>query len=173
MLAAAEMAVGSVANRLRNADHARATADEAGCGPRQGTDRLAPDRHHRRPGLSQLALRAQPNQAAPDPATRRALSASAPISPKATPRLPGTTSSLSPSKKPSKPQRGPRHPTDLPSRGTSIEVYIFIAFLAYCSYITLQRRSHALAAVSARSAIEKFAAVQMTTSMCRPLTDAS
>ncbi len=34
--------------------------------------------------------------------------------------------------------------------------------LAYCSYITLQRRLHALApGLSARSAIEKFAAVQM------------
>ena len=40
--------------------------------------------------------------------------------------------------------------------------HIFIAFLAYCSYITLQRRLHALApGLSARSAIEKFAAVQM------------
>ena len=61
-----------------------------------------------------------------------------------------------------KPQRGPRHPTDLPSRGRRIEAHIFIAFLAYCSYITLQRRLHALApGLSARSAIEKFAAVQM------------
>ena len=43
-----------------------------------------------------------------------------------------------------------------------IEAHIFIAFLAYCSYITLQRRLHALApGLSARSAIEKFAAVQM------------
>ena len=73
--AAAEMAVAAPQPARGNADHARATADEAGCGPRQGTDRLAPDRHHRRPGLSQLCLRAQPNQAAPDPATRRALSA--------------------------------------------------------------------------------------------------
>jgi len=43
-----------------------------------------------------------------------------------------------------------------------IEAHIFIAFLAYCLYITLQRRLHALApGLSARSAIEKFAAVQM------------
>jgi hypothetical protein len=43
-----------------------------------------------------------------------------------------------------------------------IEAHIFIAFLAYCLYITLQRRLHALApGLTARSAIEKFAAVQM------------
>jgi len=43
-----------------------------------------------------------------------------------------------------------------------IEAHIFIAFLAYCLYITLQRRLHALApGLSARSALEKFAAVQM------------
>jgi Transposase DDE domain len=43
-----------------------------------------------------------------------------------------------------------------------IEAHIFIAFLAYCLCITLQRRLHALApGLSARSAIEKFAAVQM------------
>lgn len=43
-----------------------------------------------------------------------------------------------------------------------IEAHIFIAFLAYCLYITLQRRLYALApGLTARSAIEKFAAVQM------------
>jgi hypothetical protein len=43
-----------------------------------------------------------------------------------------------------------------------IEAHIFIAFLAYCLYVTLQRRLHALApGLSARSALEKFAAVQM------------
>jgi Transposase DDE domain len=43
-----------------------------------------------------------------------------------------------------------------------IEAHIFIAFLAYCLYITLQCRLHALApGLSARSALEKFAAVQM------------
>jgi Transposase DDE domain len=43
-----------------------------------------------------------------------------------------------------------------------IEAHIFIAFLAYCLYVTLQRRLHALApGLTARSAIEKFAAVQM------------
>jgi hypothetical protein len=43
-----------------------------------------------------------------------------------------------------------------------IEAHIFIAFLAYCSYVTLQRRLHALApGLTARSALEKFAAVQM------------
>jgi Transposase DDE domain len=43
-----------------------------------------------------------------------------------------------------------------------IEAHIFIAFLAYCLQITLHRRLHALApGLTARSALEKFAAVQM------------
>ncbi len=43
-----------------------------------------------------------------------------------------------------------------------IEAHIFIAFLAYCLQITLQCRLHALApGLTARSALEKFAAVQM------------
>jgi hypothetical protein len=43
-----------------------------------------------------------------------------------------------------------------------IEAHIFIAFLAYCLHITLKRRLHALApGLTPRSALEKFAAVQM------------
>lgn len=43
-----------------------------------------------------------------------------------------------------------------------IEAHIFVAFLAYCLYITLHRRLHALApGLTARRALEKFAAVQM------------
>jgi hypothetical protein len=43
-----------------------------------------------------------------------------------------------------------------------IEAHIFVSFLAYCLYITLQRRLYALApGLTARSALEKFAAVQM------------
>jgi transposase len=43
-----------------------------------------------------------------------------------------------------------------------IEAHIFIAFLAYCLQVTLQRRLHTLApGLSARSALEKFAAVQL------------
>jgi hypothetical protein len=43
-----------------------------------------------------------------------------------------------------------------------IEAHIFIAFLAYCMQVTLQRRLYALApGLTARSALEKFAAVQM------------
>src|SRR5215472_10805957 len=43
-----------------------------------------------------------------------------------------------------------------------VEAHIFIAFLAYCLQITLQRRLHALApGLTARSALAKFAAVQM------------
>ena len=43
-----------------------------------------------------------------------------------------------------------------------VEAHIFIACLAYCLQVTLQRRLHALApGLTARSALEKFAAVQM------------
>jgi len=43
-----------------------------------------------------------------------------------------------------------------------IEAHIFIAFLAYCLHVTLGQRLHALApGLTPRSAIEKFAAVQM------------
>ncbi len=43
-----------------------------------------------------------------------------------------------------------------------IEAHIFIAFLAYCLQITLTRRLHSLApGRTARSALAKFAAVQM------------
>jgi hypothetical protein len=43
-----------------------------------------------------------------------------------------------------------------------IEAHIFIAFLAYCMQITLTRRLHALApGLTARRALEKFAALQM------------
>jgi hypothetical protein len=43
-----------------------------------------------------------------------------------------------------------------------MEAHIFIAFLAYCMQVTLTRRLHALApGLTARSALEKFAAIQM------------
>ena len=43
-----------------------------------------------------------------------------------------------------------------------IEAHIFIAFLAYCLQVTLQRRQHALEpGLSAPSALEKIAAVHM------------
>jgi len=46
-----------------------------------------------------------------------------------------------------------------PSR---IEAHVFVAFLAYCVYVTLGRQLKALApGLTARSAFEKFAAVQM------------
>ena len=43
-----------------------------------------------------------------------------------------------------------------------IEAHVFIAFLAYCLHVTLGRRLKSLApGLSTRSALEKFAAVQM------------
>src|SRR6202167_979556 len=43
-----------------------------------------------------------------------------------------------------------------------IEAHIFIAFLAYCLQIMLKRRLHSLApGLTARSALQKFAALQM------------
>jgi hypothetical protein len=47
-------------------------------------------------------------------------------------------------------------------REDRIEAHIFIAFLAYCLQVTLDRRLHALApGITPRSIFEKFAAVQM------------
>lgn len=52
-----------------------------------------------------------------------------------------------------------------------IEAHIFIAFLAYSLHITLGRKLHALApGLTARSALEKFAAMQMIDVMI-PTTD--
>jgi hypothetical protein len=43
-----------------------------------------------------------------------------------------------------------------------IEAHIFLAFLAYCVYVTLRRRLYALApGLTPRSVLDKFAAVQM------------
>jgi transposase len=43
-----------------------------------------------------------------------------------------------------------------------IEAHVFVAFLAYCSYVTLGRQLKALApGLTTRNALEKFAAVQM------------
>jgi hypothetical protein len=43
-----------------------------------------------------------------------------------------------------------------------IEAHVFVAFLAYCLYVTLGRQLKSLAPrLTARSALEKFAAVQM------------
>jgi transposase len=53
-----------------------------------------------------------------------------------------------------------------------VEAHIFIAFLAYCLHVTLGRRLQALApGLSARSVLEKFAAVQMI-DVHLPTTDA-
>ena len=164
--AAAEMAVAAPRPARGNADHARATADEAGCGPRQGTDLAgAPDRHHRRPGLQPaFALRAQPNQSCARSGGREGRYL---LRTNLTEGDPATLwqyyIQLVAVEEAFKNLKG-----DLAIRPIfhheerRIEAHIFIAFLAYCSYITLQRRLHALApGLSARSAIEKFAAVQM------------
>ena len=47
-------------------------------------------------------------------------------------------------------------------RESRIEAHVFIAFLAYCLHVTLGRQLNALApGLTPRSALEKFAAVQM------------
>ncbi len=47
-------------------------------------------------------------------------------------------------------------------RETRVEAHIFIAFLAYCLHVTLERRLHALApGLTPRSVLEKFAHLQM------------
>ena len=44
----------------------------------------------------------------------------------------------------------------------NIEAHVFISFLAYCLYVTLGRQLKSLApGLTSRSALEKFAAVQM------------
>src|SRR6478672_11956087 len=53
-------------------------------------------------------------------------------------------------------------PAERLMRTSQIEEHMFIAFLASCLHVTLGRRLHALApGLTPRSAIEKFAAVQM------------
>jgi hypothetical protein len=59
-------------------------------------------------------------------------------------------------------QAAPGDPPGVPSGRAAHRAHIFIAFLAYCLQVTLQRRLHALASsLTARSVLEKFAAMQM------------
>lgn len=52
-----------------------------------------------------------------------------------------------------------------------IEAHIFVAFLAYCLYVTLQQRLRALApGLTSRAVIEKMSAIQMV-DVCLPTTD--
>lgn len=49
-----------------------------------------------------------------------------------------------------------------------IEAHIFVAFLAYCLQVTLKARLRPLApGLTPRSALEKFAAIQMVECICR------
>ena len=58
------------------------------------------------------------------------------------------------------------HQTD-----TRIEAHIFVAFLAYCLYVTLQQRVRSLApGLTSRAVIEKMMAIQMV-DVCLPTTD--
>jgi hypothetical protein len=53
-----------------------------------------------------------------------------------------------------------------------IEAHVFLSFLAYCLYVTLGRTLHPLApGLSARSALQKFAAVQQMVDVHLPTTD--
>jgi hypothetical protein len=52
-----------------------------------------------------------------------------------------------------------------------IEAHIFVAFLAYCLYVTLQQRLRSLApGLTSRAVIEKLSAIQMV-DVCLPTTD--
>lgn len=52
-----------------------------------------------------------------------------------------------------------------------IEAHIFVAFLAYCLYVTLQQRTRALApGLTSRAVLEKISAIQMV-DVCLPTTD--
>ena len=150
-----------------NADHARATADEAGCGPRQGTDRLAPDATSpsTRPPASFCPSRSTRTRLRQIRRSAKGAICYAPISPKATPRtLWQYYIQLVAVEEAAKTSKG-TSPSDRSSitRNVGIEAHIFIAFLAYCSYITLQRRLPCAGARAERAQrqSEKFAAVQM------------
>ena len=128
-------------------------------------DRLAPDRHHRRPGLSQLCLRAQPNQGCARSGDAKGAICYAPISPKATPRLFWQYYiQLVAVEEAFKNLKG-----DSPSDRSSITRNVGSRPISSSPSWPIvrtpghQRRlPHALApGLSARSAIEKFAAVQM------------
>ena len=120
-------------------------------------------RHRDGQGKCHVHLRPQPPEAAPDPAARRTLSAAH------QPHRERSRAAVAVLHAARCRRRGVQEPegrsgdtADLPSGGARVEAHIFIAFLAYCLQITLQRRLHALApGLTARSALEKFAAVQM------------
>src|ERR1700674_885208 len=103
-----------------------------------------------------------PNCAGPGGA--RAGISCAPISPTMIRRGYGAcTCSSSASKRRSRTSRGDLAVRPIfPQDQGRVEAHLFIAFLAYCLHVTLGRRLHALApGLTPRSAIEKFAAVQM------------
>ena len=124
---------------------------------------MAPGRYRDGQGKLHVRLHPQPPEAAADPAARRTLSAADQPHRE---RSRAAVAMLYPARCR---RRGeiPNLKGDLAIRPVfhqeerRIEAHIFIAFLAYCLQITLQRRLHALApGLTARSALEKFA-VQM------------
>ena len=155
--AAAEMAVAAPRPARGNADHARATADEAGCGLRAKAPigwRPDPDITVD-PASSQLCLRAQPNQAAPDKRRREGRYL---LRTNLTEGDPATLwqyyiqlVAVEEAFKNLKGDLAIR--TDLPSRGTSDRgPYLHRLPGPIVQYITLQRRLHALAPGAERRA---------------------
>ena len=146
----------------RDGGPARGNADEAGGGKIPRSHRMAPDRYRDGQGKFHVHLQPQPPEAAAGPAARGSLSA-AHQSHRERSRAAVRTIFVVAVEQAFKNLKG-----DLAIRPIfhqeerRVEAHIFIAFLAYCLQVTLQRRLHALApGLTARTALEKFAAVQM------------
>ena len=157
------MAVEAASTARRDGSPARRNADETRRRALKGADRMAPGRHRDGQGHGQLHLRPQPRQAADGPPARGTLSAAHQPHREDPALLWQYYIQLVAVEEAFKNLKD-----DLAIRPIfhqeerRIEAHIFISFLAYCLYITLQRRLHALApGLTARSALEKFAAVQM------------
>jgi hypothetical protein len=159
----AEMAVGPAQAARRHEAHARGAADAARRRAQAGANSVALADHRgggeqRRLQLPSIA------QSCAGPVGAKVAISCAPISPTTIRRGCGaciSSSSASRRRSGTLKATSPFGRSSTKSRGASRRTF-FIAFLAYCLHLTLGRRLHALApGLTPRSAIEKFAAVQM------------
>src|SRR3979409_382428 len=151
------MAVEAAPANRHNGNLARRVADETRRRALQSPGRMASGRWRDRQGAPELHLRAQSQETANGQASRRPLSIAHQS------QLWQYCTQLGAVEEAFRNLKG-----DLAIRPVfhqdekRIEAHIFIAFLAYCMQITLTRRLHAFApGRTARSALDKFAAVQM------------
>src|ERR1700723_3154313 len=160
--AAVEMAVGPARQARRHEREARRDADENGRGALEGADRMASGRSRARQGERRADLLPQSPETANRQATGGALSAAHESDRQGSGRLMAILrSTRRRGGSLQEPERGPGDPPDLPSRRKPNRSP-YLHRLAYALQVTLTRRLHALApGLTARSALEKFAAVQM------------